>query len=309
MTVLLILVVVIAASVFLVTGLRDLLSVRPQRRVLLEALSETSTPLTGAGPIERWDRLFRTTRLGRWTERQLVLAGEDERPPVVVFGIAVLGGIAVGWVLAVGLAPAFGLLGVVAIVVGIRMFLARGRERRNEQFVAQMPELARVLSNATSAGLSITAAIGVASNELSAPAGPELGRVASRMRFGDSLDTAMSELEARLPSREVSVLVSTLLVSARAGGSLVASLRDIANTLDERKETRRAVRTTLAQSTSTGYLVIGMGFGLLFLLNAIQPGTVQAMTSEWLGRAALVVASVLFVSGFLLIRRMARFDG
>jgi tight adherence protein B len=209
----------------------------------------------------------------------------------------------------VGLAPLFGLLGVAAVVLGIRTYLARARDRRNEQFIAQMPELARVMSNATSAGLSIASAVSVAATELAAPAGPELARVASRMRFGDSLETAMQGLEDRLPSREVTVLVSTLLVSARSGGSLVSALRDIADTLEARREIRREVRTTLAQSTSTGYMVIALGFGLLFLLNFMQPGTVQAMLDAWVGRAALIVGSALFVGGFLLIRRMTRYNG
>jgi len=308
MTVLLVLLGVFAASIFFVAGIRDLATISSRRRALVLGMAGDADAGVGTA-VERWDRAFRQTRPGRWVQRQLVLAGEENRSALVVVAIAVGGGVAVGYVLAVGLAPVFGLLGVVAVVVGVRAYLARAKERRNEQFIAQMPELARVLSNATSAGLSIAAAISVAAGELSSPAGPEIGRVASRMRFGDSLDTAMSGLEDRLPSREVSVLVSTLLVSARSGGSLVTSLRDIADTLDERKEVRREVRTTLAQSTATGYIVIGMGFGLLFLLNFIQPGTVQAMVSEWVGRAALIVGATLFVSGFLLIRKMTRFDG
>ncbi|MGW6129354.1 type II secretion system F family protein [Cellulomonas sp. NPDC055163] len=308
MIVIVILVGVLGACLLFLAGVRELASVASRRRALVAGVAD-DTPLTGGARIARWDRAFRQTAPGRWVERQLLLAGEEGRPAIVVAGAAVAGGALIGWVLAVGLAPVFGLLGIVAVVVGIRVYLARARERRNEQFIAQMPELARTLSNATSAGLSIAAAIAIAASELAAPAGPELARVASRMRFGDNLDAAMGGLEERLPSREVSVLVSTLLVSARSGGSLVSSLRDIADTLDERKEIRREVRTTLAQSTSTGYLVIGMGFGLLFLLNAIQPGTVEAMTSQWIGRAALVVGGGLFVGGFLLIRRMTRFDG
>jgi tight adherence protein B len=307
-TILLILVGVFAASIMFVAGVRDLAAVGARRRAL--TLGMVADIEIGRGSlVEQWDRTFRRTRPGRWVEHQLVLAGEEDRPAVVVAGVALGGGAALGYVLAVGLAPVFGLLGIVAVVVGVRAYLARAKERRNEQFIAQMPELARVLSNATSAGLSIAAAIVIAASEIAAPAGPELARVTSRMRFGDSLDTAMSSLEERLPSREVSVLVSTLLVSARSGGSLVTSLRDIADTLDERKEVRREVRTTLAQSTATGYLVIGMGFGLLFLLNLVQPGTVQQMVSAWIGRIALIVGASLFLGGFLLIRRMTRFDG
>lgn len=308
MTIFLILFGVLASSVLFVAGVRDLAAMSARRRAIVSGLQGDADAVDGTR-VERWDRTFRATTPGRWIERQLLLAGEEERPALVVAGVAVGGGLVIGYVLAVGLAPVFGLLGIVAVVVGIRAYLSRAKQRRNEQFIAQMPEVARVLSNATSAGLSIAAAIVIAAGEVSAPAGVEFKRVANRMRFGDSLDTAMSGLEERLPSREVSVLVSTLLVSARSGGSLVTSLRDIADTLDQRKEIRREVRTTLAQSTSTGYLVIGMGFGLLFLLNTIQPGTVEAMVSQWIGRAALVVGASLFLGGFLLIRRMTRFDG
>jgi len=305
MMMLLILGGVLLAAVLFVSGAYLLGSVSSRRRALVAGVLDEEVGGPGAR-LRMWDRRFVRTRWGRWVERELALAGEEKRTPLAVALVAILGGTAVGWILAVGLAPVFGLLGIVAVVVGIRWWLGRAQERRNEQFITQMPELARVLSNATSAGLSIASAVAVAATELAEPAGPELARVAQRMRFGDSLDTAMGGLEERLPSREVSVLVSTLLVSARSGGSLVTALRDIADTLDERKEIRREVRTTLAQATSTGYLVIGMGFGLLFLLNTIQPGTVEAMTGSWLGRGALIVGSGLFVGGFLVIRRMTR---
>lgn len=308
-TVLLVLAGVFGAVVFLMAGLRDLAQASARRRQLAEAVSTADGGRITASFVSRLDRALRTTRPGRWLEHQLILAGMADRPVVVVVTVALLLGVAVGWVLGAGLAPVFGLGGVAAFVIGIRAYLARARERRREQFIAQMPELARVLSNATGAGLSIASALQKASQELAEPAGSELARVASRMRFGESLQVSVSELEERLPSREVSVLVSTLVVSARSGGSLVTSLRDIADTLDARKEVRREVRTTLAQSTSTGYLVIAVGIGILFLLNTLQPGTVQAMTESLVGQVALLIGGGLFAIGFLVIRRMTRFDG
>ena len=61
--------------------------------------------------------------------------------------------------------------------------------------------------------------------------------------------------------------MSTLVVSARSGGSLVKALRDISLTLDDRKEVRREVRTTLAQARATSTLVTAMGIGMLLMLN------------------------------------------
>ena len=118
----------------------------------------------------------------------------------------------------------------------------------------------------------------------------------------------MLQLNDRLPAREVRVLMSTLVVSARSGGSLIKALRDISLTLDDRKEVRREIRTTLAQSRATGGLVTIMGIGILLALNAIQPGTVERMTERLIGQIALLVSFGLFLVGHLTVRRMTRVE-
>jgi tight adherence protein B len=288
-------------------GLRDLVSESEERRRIVSSIVGDDDAGRADSRLNRLDRALRRTRPGRRLERELMLAGVSRSPAlVVVSGVVVAAVTAVAlWTL---LAPAFGVLGVSAGALAVRAYLRRERTRRLEAFVAQLPELARVLANATNAGLSIQTAIGVAAEELDDPSRAELRRVATRLSFGAGLEEALQELHERLPSREIAVLTSTLVVSARSGGSLVTALRDIADTLEARKETRREIRTTLAQSLATGYLVIAMGFGLLLLLNVMAPGTVQTMTTSPAGQVALIVSGSLFAGGFLLIRRMTRID-
>lgn len=303
---LLILLGCVLAVAALLHAVRDLLSVSTGRRQIVEAVMGDDV-YRGLPRIERWDRLFRGTRIGRRLELEMTLAGVERRPLAVFAAglvIALVSAVAL-WTL---LAPLFGVLGVTAGLFAVRAYLQRERSRRLEAFVAQMPELARVLANATNAGLSINTAVGVAAAELAEPARTELGRVSERVAFGAPLEAALTELHERLASREVAVLTFTLVVSARSGGSLVTALRDIADTLETRKETRREIRTILAQSLATGYIVIGLGFLILIGLNLVYPGTVQKMTTELVGQAALALASFLFVGGFLLIRRMTRID-
>ena len=255
----------------------------------------------------RLSRRFNHTRLGRYLERDLVLAGVNY-PPILVFAGLVVATIAIPYALAQLLAPLFGVVGLVGGYALLRAWLRRARERRRERFVQQIPELARLLSNATNAGLSIATAWVVAESELAEPAKTEIQRLNAAVRFGSSLEEAMLQLNDRLLAREVRVLMSTLVVSARSGGSLVKALRDISLTLDDRKEVRREIRTTLAQARTTSLLVIAMGIGILLLLNVIQPGTVEKMTHNLIGQLALVVASGLFAIGFLVVRRMTRID-
>lgn len=296
----------VAAALFALAALRSFGSVATERRRIAAAAAgydrAEDQPL-----IDRLNRRFRRTRLGRLVERELVLAGIEQRPIVVVL-VAASVGVVAAYLLWTALAPVFGILGLSIGAFALRAYIRRARARRLEAFIVQMPELARVLANATNAGLSIATALAIAGEELAAPAGTELRHVANSMRFGTDLETALDDMGKRLPSREVGVLLSTLVVCSRSGGSLVTSLRDIADTLEDRKETRREIRTTLAQALATGYLVILMGVGMLFLLNVIQPGSVEAMTGHIVGQIALVVSGSLFLLGFVVIRKMTRLD-
>jgi tight adherence protein B len=295
-----------ATLLLFVAGLVDLasgpLSQRQAVASVLEGEGRASTR-----QLQTLDRAFRRTRLGRTIERELVLAGLNRSPLAVAVAAAVLA-LVVGVVLWRLFAPAFGIVGLLAGALIVRAYVRRSKERRLEAFIAQMPELARVLANATHAGLSIATAIALAADEMDAPASDELRRVAVKLSFGNDIDTALSDLRERLPSREVAVLMTTLLVSARSGGSLVTSLRTIADTLEERKQTRREIRSTLAQAVATGYTVIVMTFGLLLLLNMLNPDTVEMMTRNPFGQAALVFAGTLNLVGFLIIRRMTRIE-
>lgn len=290
----------------LLVALRELAATPVARRRAVASVLDTEGTQRG----ERWaalDAAFRRTAAGRRLERELVLAGL-ERSPLTVAVVALLTALVIATGVWVVLAPVLGVLSAVAGVLLLRAYLARARERRREAFIAQMPELARVLANATNAGLSIPTAIALAADELDAPAREELRRVSTSLTFGNDLETALDGIRTRLPSREVGVLLSTLLVSARSGGSLVTALRDIAGTLEVRKETRREIRTTLAQSVATGYTVIGLGVALLLMLNVLFPGSVEEMTRRIVGQVVLVAAAVLYAVGFVLIRRMTRIE-
>ncbi len=304
--VLLAVVLLSGALLLFVAGVIDLSSGPLAQRQALAAVLEGEDTSRMAW-LSRLDRAFRRTWLGRRMAQELVLAGSDRSPLVVgLTGLAVA--IAAGALLWNLFAPLFGIVGILLGFVVLRLWLRRGQDRRREALVAQMPELARVLANATYAGLSISTAIAIAGDELDEPARSEMRQVSTSLSFGHDLESALTEMRGRLASREVALLMSTLLVSARAGGSLVTSLRSIAHTLEERKETRREIRSTLAQSVATGYTVIVMGFGLLLLLNVLNPGTVEEMTRATIGQLALLFAGASYTAGFLAIRRMTRFE-
>jgi tight adherence protein B len=251
-------------------------------------------------------RLLRTER-GADLAGKLRSAGTQLTPSRYLGALA--GGMLGVFVIASLLFPP--LLAIVAALLvpwGGSSWLGRRLARRNENFINQLPEIARLLSNGAAAGLSMPAAIELAAKEIDAPAREELQGVLDEVHFGRSLDEALESLARRLPSREVAVLMSTLIIQQRAGGDLVRALQDLSSTLDMRRETLREVRTLMAGAVFTSYVVPLLGVGALLMLNAINSNTLPRMTSNPIGIAALVVAGVLYALGSLAIRRITRVE-
>lgn len=280
-----------------------------QRAALVERLAAEGAP-EAPGRRRRFpglDRRLRGTRLGRRIEVRLATTGLDLTPGE--FFAYVLMAVAGIWLVSASLLAPF--FGPVAGLIGLwaaNAFLNWQRARRTERFINQLPELARILANATQAGLALRTAIGIAAEELEAPAGEELSRVADRLAVGHSIEESLGEIVERLPSRELVVLVSTLVLSARAGGAIVGSLRNLVVTLEQRKETRREIRTQLSQVTVTAYLVPAIGLGSLLLVDTMMPGALDRMTGALVGQTAVLIALGLFTLGFVLIRRLSKID-
>ncbi|GAA1309004.1 type II secretion system F family protein [Streptomyces sanglieri] len=301
--------VTLLAGVTGVMGLHAYSGGRADRDAMVDRLSYTGQiPETGRHRRFRGlDARLRRTGLGRKLELKLAATGLDITPGE--FFVSALVAMAGLWMIASSMLASF--FGPVAALIGLwgtNAFLNWERTKRTERFINQLPELARILANATQAGLALRTSISMAADEMEDPAGEELSRVSRRLAVGEPLDDALSELTDRLPSRELVVLVTTLVLSNRAGGTVVSSLRNLTETLEERKETRREVKTQLSQVTVTAYAVPIFGLGAMLLMNAVMPGALDRMTGAFIGQVAVVIAITLYAIGFIVIRRLSRID-
>jgi tight adherence protein B len=190
----------------------------------------------------------------------------------------------------------------------VRRWLEWKRAARLEDFVSQLPELARTLSNATSAGRSLPSALLLAAEDLGEPAGSELRLLTEQLRIGQPVDEALEVLSERLPSRELGVLASTLVIQQRTGGDVVTALRDMASTLETRKDLRREVKTIVAGAVQTGYVTGGLGIGIVVLVSLVQPGMIDMMMRRPVGQITLIVAASLYALAITAMRRMTDID-
>ncbi|MGW5660168.1 type II secretion system F family protein [Streptomyces sp. NPDC003758] len=295
-----------------VAGVHAYASGRAQRRELVDRLSGAAGgPIrTADGRVRRFaavDRRLRRTRLGRAIHMRLSATGLDlTAGEFFTYVTAVV--VALWLIAASTLAPFFGPIAGLVGIWSAAVFLNWQRQKRIEAFINQLPDVARLLANATAAGLALRTALAMAAEELEAPAGEELARVADQLSLGRSVDDALDELAERLPSRELIVLVTTLVLANKAGGSVVNSLRNLTQTLEDRKETRREVRTMLSEVNATAFTVPMLGLGSLILVNSSNEGALARVTGSPLGQGLVLLSLGLYTIGFFVIRRLGKIE-
>jgi tight adherence protein B len=257
--------------------------------------------------VDRVDARLMATRRGGDLAGRLRSSGSELTPARFLAAAAGSAGAAA---LAAGLLFPVPLAIVAGAIAGWAWFtwLTRRLEKRKEQFVAQLPEVARLLANGAAAGLSMPAAIELCVREVDAPARDELRIVIDELTLGRSLADSLAALQRRLPSREIAVLMTTLIIQQRAGGDVVRALHELSSTLDARRETLREVVTLMAGAVYTSYLVPGLAVAALLLLNSVNSDTLTRMTTSPVGIAAFVVAGVMYAVGWLAIRSATRIE-
>ncbi|TPQ19635.1 type II secretion system F family protein [Streptomyces sporangiiformans] len=293
-----------------VAGVHTYASGRAQRQALVDRLAGGGPLRTAAGRARRFaavDRRLRHTRLGRTIQLRLSATGLDVTAGEFFTYVAAV--VVALWLIAsAALAPFFGPIAAAIGVWGAAIFLNWQRQKRIEAFINQLPDVARLLANASAAGLALRTALAMAAEELEAPAGEELARVADQLSLGRSIDDTLGELAERLPSRELVVLVTTLVLSNKAGGSVVNSLRNLTQTLEDRKETRREVRTMLSEVNATAFTVPLLGLGSLLLINSSNEGALARVTGSPVGQILVLIAIGLYTVGFFVIRRLGKIE-
>ncbi|GIP41199.1 membrane protein [Paenibacillus sp. J31TS4] len=152
------------------------------------------------------------------------------------------------------------------------LFFFLRKNKQQERMNDQLPEVCRILANATRTGMTLTQGLALVAQEIPEPAKSEFQRVVSEMRFGTDFDKALRNLEQRVPSREYKLFVAMLLIQKKAGGNLYSILSDMGTTLDERKLLQQEIKTMTAEQRYVSYMLPFIPVFLLLMMNKIVDG-------------------------------------
>ena len=184
------------------------------------------------------------------------------------------------------------------------LLLQLRRKRRIAAFNKALPDAVEMMSRSLRAGYSLVAAISVVAENAPEPAKSEFAEVFRKQNFGLPLRDALMELLDRVPSQDLRVFITGVLVQKDTGGNLAEILDRIVHVIRERLKIQGEIRTHTAQGRMTGWVLCSLPLVMLVVINFVNPGYSKALTDNPLGRKLLYAGLGLLAIGAFLIRHI-----
>jgi tight adherence protein B len=252
---------------------------------------------------EETERLLGRTRLwGRFLD-ELELSGITWSPRRLVLFTFIGTFLSIWFLSLVTGSTLVALLGFV-VPFAVRGLIRRRVAKKRLQFAEQLPDNLQVLSSALRAGHSFIGALSVVVEDAPEPSRSEFRRVIADEQLGVPLEDALHVVVERMESRELEQVALVAAVQRSSGGNTAEVLDRVTETIRERFELRRTVRTLTAQGRLSRWVVSILPVFLLAMITLINPGYMHVLYSSAGGRVALVFAALMVIAGSLVIKRI-----
>ena len=267
--------------------------------------------------VEQWNKKLRQADYGKALQLRLIRAGVEMQASrfLVIQTIVAAAGFLVVWFfcstvpdLKGFMSLAFGAAALVIFWYIPNVVLTFMEGQRLKKLERQLPTTIDSMAGALQAGSSLAQAMEMASREVPAPIGKELGIVVREMAVGVPMTDAFDNMLTRCRSMDLDMLVTAISIQHRIGGNLSMILRNISHTIRERLRIKGEIAVLTAQQRLSGYIVSGLPLIIIGALFIIAPTYISKLFLPGIARLMLVAGGFGMLAGFYALKRIADID-
>jgi tight adherence protein B len=272
------------------TAIRDS-SRRPTAQITEKMLDGTDSMLRGSGWWQRFRWENEIAKITMPPEQIIVLTGVGSLLTLLLIKF-VSGSLLLAVILAL------------AIPFGVRFILKKQLERQRKLFAEQLPDNLQVLASALRAGHSFIGALSVVVNDAPEPARSEFQRVVADEQLGVPIDEALRVVVERMQNRDLEQVALVGALQRETGGNTAEVLDQVTDTIRERFELQRTVKTLTAQGRMSRWVLTALPLFLLLIITVINPGYMSIMYHTTGGKVVLVMSGISVICGSFVIKKI-----
>jgi tight adherence protein B len=199
-----------------------------------------------------------------------------------------------------------------ALVVGGAgplLFVWHKMRRRLAAFEEQLPDLLITIAASLKAGHSFKQGLQAVVDEGQPPASGELKRVLTETSLGRPMDEALSEMADRAASKNFEFAITAVTIQRQVGGSLASLFDMVADTVRQRQQFARKIRSLTAMGRMSAYVLVGVPFFLAGTISLLAPEYMAPLWHTSAGHMMIVACFVMIGIGSTILRKIVSFRG
>lgn len=184
------------------------------------------------------------------------------------------------------------------------IFIRQKRAQRFNDFQRQLPDALDLVSRSLRAGHAFSVGMKMVGDEFPDPIGPEFNRAVEEISFGIDVAEALKNLSTRIECVDLRFFITSLIVQRETGGNLAEILESISRLIRQRFELLGKVSALSAEGKLSGIVLVLLPFGIGVLLWMINPGYMNLLITDPIGKDMLMISGFLMVVGSYMMKKM-----
>ena len=113
------------------------------------------------------------------------------------------------------------------------------------------------------------------------------------MRLGETLEEALLSMGRRISSRAFDTALTSIILGQRLGGNLPTTLASVGGAIRELHRLDRLSKAKLTSTRTQMWIIAAAPIVLSIIMESIQPGYFEPLTTSRWGLIAVIVAWIL----------------
>ncbi|HEY9685746.1 MAG TPA: type II secretion system F family protein [Coleofasciculaceae cyanobacterium] len=221
-------------------------------------------------------------------------------------GSALLGGILLYFILGQNM--------ILALLLGLAcsglpyLFMTVKTMLRMKKAAAQFSDVLDGMVNAFKTGFGFSRAVQMVADNYDDPWGTEFGKMAAEMNLGSSFEDSLYSLSTRMPSPDVDLFVTALLIQKETGGSMAELLGTLSKTIRDRYKLFQKVGAISAQGKLSAGIVCCVPFMLAGIMFLFLPDAMIKFATNPIGIVLLVLAGFWMICGIGVLYKIVQIE-
>jgi tight adherence protein B len=190
----------------------------------------------------------------------------------------------------------------------VREWVLRTLAARRNRFAEQLPDALQVVASALRSGHSFAGALAVVVESGSEPMKSEMQQVVADEQLGIPIQQSIAVVAERMDNRDLEQLALVAELQREAGGNAAEVVDRVAETVRERFDLKRLIKTLTMQGQMSRWIVSALPVAIILILRVENPHYLHPLLATTGGKVVFGLAAAWAVAGSFVIKRIVEIE-